>query len=48
MKILLGISGSSSTHLGLKLLKNLENKCELYCIITEGAKISFEAENKKN
>lgn len=26
----------------------MENKCELYCIITEGAKISFEAENKKN
>lgn len=48
MKILLGISGSSSTHLGLKLLENLEKKCELYCVITEGAKISFEAENKQN
>ncbi|EAL6310979.1 3-octaprenyl-4-hydroxybenzoate carboxy-lyase, partial [Campylobacter jejuni] len=30
MKVLLGISGSSSVNLGLKLLKNLENQCELY------------------
>ncbi|WP_348518179.1 UbiX family flavin prenyltransferase [Campylobacter sp. CCS1377] len=48
MKILLGISGSSSVDLGLKLLEILEKKCELYCIITKGAKISFEAENKQN
>lgn len=48
MKILLGISGSSSVHLGLKLLENLEKKAEIFCIITEGAKMSFEAENKKN
>lgn len=47
MKILLGISGSSSVHLGLKLLENLEKKAKVFCIITEGAKISFEAENKK-
>lgn len=48
MKILVGISGSSSTHLGFKLLKNLENKCELYCIITQGAKLSFKSENKQD
>lgn len=48
MKILLGISGSSSVNLGLKLLKNLENHCELYCILTQGAKLSYEAENKEN
>ncbi|AXP08674.1 UbiX family flavin prenyltransferase [Campylobacter hepaticus] len=48
MKILLGISGSSSVYLGLKLLKHLENKCELYCILTQGSKISFQAENKTN
>lgn len=48
MKVLLGISGSSSTHLALKLLKNLENKCEIYCIITQGAKLSFKSENKEN
>ncbi len=48
MKILLGISGSSSVHLGLKLLKNLEKRAEIFCIITEGAKLSFKAENKKN
>ncbi|MGH2305842.1 UbiX family flavin prenyltransferase [Campylobacter taeniopygiae] len=48
MKILLGISGSSSVSLGLSLLENLEKKCELYCIISEGAKLSFHAENKKD
>ncbi|MBM0637114.1 UbiX family flavin prenyltransferase [Campylobacter sp. VicNov18] len=48
MKILLGISGSSGVNLGLKLLKNLENKCELYCILTQGSKASFQAENKQN
>ena len=48
MKVLLGISGSSSVNLGLKLLKNLENQCELYCILTQGAKLSFKAENQAN
>ena len=48
MKVLLGISGSSSVNLGLKLLKNLENRCELYCISTQGAKLSFKAENQAN
>lgn len=48
MKVLLGISGSSSVNLGLKLLKNLENQCELYCILTQGAKLSFKAENEVN
>ncbi|TKX29922.1 UbiX family flavin prenyltransferase [Campylobacter estrildidarum] len=48
MKILLGISGSSSVSLGLKLLQNLENKCEAYCILTQGAKLSFSAETKQN
>lgn len=48
MKVLLGISGSNSTYLGFKLLKNLENKYELYRIITEGAKINSGTEDKKN
>lgn len=48
MKILLGISGSSSVHLGLKLLEILEKKAELFCVISEGAKLSFRAENQKN
>ncbi|MDL0103151.1 UbiX family flavin prenyltransferase [Campylobacter felis] len=48
MKILLGISGSSSVHLGLKILEILEQESELFCIITKGAKKSFVAENKQN
>lgn len=48
MKILLGISGSSAVNLGLKLLENLEKKAELFCILTQGAKKSFEAENNEN
>lgn len=48
MKVLLGISGSSSVNLGLKLLKNLENQCELYCILTQGAKLNFKTENQAN
>lgn len=45
MKILVGISGSSSVYLGFKLLQALENKVELFCIVTKGAKLSFLAEN---
>lgn len=45
MKILVGISGSSSVYLGFKLLQALENKAKLFCIITKGAKLSFLAEN---
>ncbi|MBS4275199.1 UbiX family flavin prenyltransferase [Campylobacter vulpis] len=48
MKVLLGITGSSSVHLGLKTLENLEQKAELFCIISKGAKKSFEAEKKQN
>ncbi|MCR2107164.1 UbiX family flavin prenyltransferase [Campylobacter upsaliensis] len=48
MKVLLGITGSSSVHLGLKILEILEQKVKLFCIITKGAKKSFEAENKQN
>ncbi|MBK1971985.1 UbiX family flavin prenyltransferase [Campylobacter sp. TTU_617] len=49
MKILLGISGSSSVNLGLKLLKHLEKeKIETFCIISNGAKLSFYNENHKD
>ena len=48
MKILLGICGSSGTNLGLKLLENLEKKAEIYCIITNCARLSFEKEYQKN
>ncbi|MCX2683005.1 UbiX family flavin prenyltransferase [Campylobacter sp. MIT 21-1685] len=48
MKIVLGISGSSAINLGVKLLKNLEGKAEIFCILTQGAKKSFAAEHKKD
>jgi len=43
MKVLLGICGSSGVNLGLKLLENLQEQ-EVFCIITKGAKLSFQAE----
>ncbi|KAA6230278.1 UbiX family flavin prenyltransferase [Campylobacter sp. LR291e] len=49
MKILLGISGSSSVKLGFKLLLNLQNsQNEIFCIVTKGARLSFKAENSAN
>lgn len=46
MKILLGISGASGVNLGFELIKALEDKCELYIILTHSAKLSFMAENE--
>ena len=45
MKILVGISGSSSVYLGFKLLQNLEKKSKVFCVLTQHAKSSFLAEN---
>ncbi|TQR34447.1 3-octaprenyl-4-hydroxybenzoate carboxy-lyase [Campylobacter sp. MIT 99-7217] len=46
MKILVGITGSSSVELGFRLLAVLEKKAEVFCIVSKGAKKSFLAENK--
>ncbi len=49
MKILIAITGASSTELGLLLLQNLEKlefNGEIYAILSKGAKQSFLAENK--
>lgn len=46
MRIFLGISGASATHLGLKLANLLQEKCELYCVLSKGAKLSFCLENE--
>lgn len=51
MKILVGMSGASSVNLGFCLLKALENialqekTIQIYAVMSEGAKLSFLAEN---
>ncbi|KGI57041.1 UbiX family flavin prenyltransferase [Campylobacter sp. MIT 97-5078] len=51
MKILVGISGASSVNLGFSLLKALEDislqeqSMQIYAVMSEGAKMSFLAEN---
>lgn len=45
MKVFLGITGASGTRLGLLLAQALQEKCELYCVLSDGAKLSLCHEN---
>lgn len=47
-KIVIGISGASGVHLGLKLIQSLPESMELFIIISEGAKEVAYHENKKD
>lgn len=46
MKILVGITGASLTHIGFKLLKELTkfSGAKIYCIISQGAKFTLQKE----
>lgn len=44
-KILVNISGASACELGFLLLKYLENKGEIFAIVSKNAQISFKKEN---
>ncbi|MCR6594210.1 UbiX family flavin prenyltransferase [Campylobacter insulaenigrae] len=46
-KILVNISGASSCELGFLLLKYLQDKGEIFAIISDNAKISFTKENSE-
>ncbi len=48
MKVLLGNFWFKQCQFRLKIIKNLENQCELYCILTQGAKLNFKTENQAN
>ncbi|MCI6989633.1 MAG: UbiX family flavin prenyltransferase [Campylobacter sp.] len=46
MKILVGITGASLTHIGFKLLEALDkfSNAEIYCIVTNNAKTTLQKE----
>lgn len=47
-KIVIGISGASGVHLGLKFIQSLPESIELFIIISEGAKEVAQCESKKD
>lgn len=47
-RIIVGISGASGVELGLRFLQFLPKELEKYCVLTQGAKFTLQAENRKD
>lgn len=47
-RIIVGISGASGVELGLRFLRFLPQELEKYCVITQGAKDTLQAESHKD
>lgn len=47
-RIIVGISGASGVELGLRFLHFLPKKLEKYCVLTQGAKDTLQAENRQD
>ncbi|MDY3114175.1 MAG: UbiX family flavin prenyltransferase [Helicobacter sp.] len=45
MKLVVGISGASGAHLGIKFLSAIDDLVQKYCVFTNGAKCVLENEN---